>query len=473
MKKLFCLKTIISIILIFSIILSFQANIYTVNSVNLLSETKLISNQNDEFLLLTYNDSLFEIYEISEDGISKTANEKFSVKSYLFANNSLYILCSDSKNLPIIKSADNGAVLDAGVISDMSLKENCITATKSDFIYLADNRNPKIVCKYLINGIKVETYIFNENVNSLFTYKSDNIETVYAVTDDGIISVENNYFINCTIPKAPYSFFGNYCCDSNGDVFIFDSDNGFKLFMQTEYENLCIFNNTVYGTKNNSVYMLDNNGTPQAECKLNNSIQQLCVSGSKMAVYCANNVEFLYKEDFISLTDESTEQIFDNEANIPILSEVISEPNDLQSYSTNFDNEVPDYSVSVGDYSFFNDMIIGIQQGTTIAKFKKNISYNSNTIRFTNHNGQVKTSGQLGTGWRVDFIGNGETVSYYIIILGDVTGEGNINSRDIAALSDYLLKKSELSKYAICAADINLDGTANSLDLLLIDKIAE
>lgn len=463
--------SVISVIFIILFLL-FGNTTYAVSMQNLLAEAKLISNQNNEFLLLTYNEDIFEIYKISENGAKKTANEKFSVKSYFFAGENLYVVHQNNRNLSLVKAGNNGTVEDAGIISDISLKDNCITATKNGYIYLTDSKTPKKIYKYTLDGIQLGEYALNENVGSLFTYKSD-IETVYAITDNGIVSVEDNNFINCSIPESEFVFFNNYCCDKNGNVFIFSKESGFEKIMHTDYENLCVFKDIVYGTKENTVYMLNDNGVPTSECILDYNIQCLNVSGSNMAVLCDNNIYFLYKDDFKDCYEEISENI-----NISSLNEESDNQNsyDISSNPDETENENSDiqtanYSISSDEYTFSDDIIIGVSQGTTIAKFKSNVNYYSNTVKFTDHNGKIKTSGQLGTGWKVDFLSKNKTVSYYIIISGDVTGEGNINSRDITALSDYLLEKSELSKYELYAADINNDNTVNSPDLLIMYKM--
>lgn len=467
MKKLFHTKIIPLIIVIISIIIcSFSNNIFAATSMDIFETTYLISACNNDFLLLTYNNDTFKIYNISEDDISKTANENFSVKSYFFANDELFIVCKNERNLPIVKCGNSGAVLDAEIISNISLKENCITAVKHDYIYLVDSKNPKTVCKYTIDGTEYDKYTFDKDIKSLFTDKSN--ENAYAIIDGGIICIESNTFISCYTPTAPYNFYGNYCCDSAGKVFLFDDDEGFELVTQTDYENLCVLNNTVYGSKDNIVYMLSDEGAPTAKYVLDSKVQQLSVSNSKMAVLCNNDVQFLYKENFISIINEDSNNSYNS---LPDNSQISFPEQSSTQNNAGQSSEAADYSISSSVYTFSDDMIMNIPQGTTIAKFKSNVSYGENSIQFTNHNNQIKTSGTIGTGWRVDFSGNGRTVSYYIIIYGDLTGEGNINSRDITALSNYLVEKSEFSKYQLYASDINEDGISDSLDLLLIRKM--
>ena len=69
------------------------------------------------------------------------------------------------------------------------------------------------------------------------------------------------------------------------------------------------------------------------------------------------------------------------------------------------------------------------------------------------------------------FLNNNEILEYKIIVLRDITGEGNANTKDRTALLNYLLGKTELTEDVLKAADINTDGNVDAIDLLALDKI--
>ena len=66
--------------------------------------------------------------------------------------------------------------------------------------------------------------------------------------------------------------------------------------------------------------------------------------------------------------------------------------------------------------------------------------------------------------------GNKIDYEYKIVIYGDVTGEGNINSRDITALFNHLLGKESLIGSYLIASDVNHDNIVDNADLLLIER---
>ncbi len=119
------------------------------------------------------------------------------------------------------------------------------------------------------------------------------------------------------------------------------------------------------------------------------------------------------------------------------------------------------------------NIITGIDQGTTIKEFKDNILYNTEkySIHFINYSNSAVTSGIVGTNMKVILKEKNKTkCEYTIVIYGDLTGEGNINSRDTNTLLNHLLGKTSLSGPYLLAADINHDNVVNTLDLLLLEK---
>ncbi|MBO7254290.1 MAG: SH3 domain-containing protein, partial [Clostridia bacterium] len=66
---------------------------------------------------------------------------------------------------------------------------------------------------------------------------------------------------------------------------------------------------------------------------------------------------------------------------------------------------------------------------------------------------------------------NIEGVSFIVVILGDVDGNGNINSSDYLRVKQIFLATQTLSESESLAADVNCDGVVNSTDYLLIRDI--
>lgn len=80
--------------------------------------------------------------------------------------------------------------------------------------------------------------------------------------------------------------------------------------------------------------------------------------------------------------------------------------------------------------------------------------------------GTIAKSGKLKTGFTAVI----DSKTYVIAVCGDVTGEGNVNSKDVTLLQKYLCDNAELGGAYLKAADFNLDGEADNRDLVLISR---
>lgn len=135
------------------------------------------------------------------------------------------------------------------------------------------------------------------------------------------------------------------------------------------------------------------------------------------------------------------------------------------------DPPAPDITSSVYNIDKKNMIIIGIEPGSTISEIKKNISYNGYTLKLINYRGNEVKSGVIGSTAKLQFIRDSQIAyEFHVVIFGELTGEGNINSRDINSIYNHLLGKTSLESYFLMAADANHDGTVNTLDLLKIKK---
>ena len=90
------------------------------------------------------------------------------------------------------------------------------------------------------------------------------------------------------------------------------------------------------------------------------------------------------------------------------------------------------------------------------------------TIEVRNINGELVTNSN-------DAVGTGTTITkgnttYTMVIVGDTTGDGRINSADLLKIVKYLKNTTSLNESQLSAADCNHDNGINSADLLRIVK---
>jgi pectate lyase len=57
-----------------------------------------------------------------------------------------------------------------------------------------------------------------------------------------------------------------------------------------------------------------------------------------------------------------------------------------------------------------------------------------------------------------------------IVVYGDLNGDGNVNSTDVALMRRYLIRSIDLNEGQLKAADVNLDGKVNSTDRSILNR---
>ena len=142
-----------------------------------------------------------------------------------------------------------------------------------------------------------------------------------------------------------------------------------------------------------------------------------------------------------------------------------------KSSTGSYENNNPQFSINSYNVDEGKKIIWDISSGTTIASFRKNITFNAYSLTFFNSRNAEQTSGKLGTGFTMSVkLQNREYTSYTLSVKGDLTGEGNSNSNDAKLLSRYLMNDTQLTDAQYAAGDVNGDGAVNSIDILKIAK---
>ena len=109
--------------------------------------------------------------------------------------------------------------------------------------------------------------------------------------------------------------------------------------------------------------------------------------------------------------------------------------------------------IEEGGYQVSGEYVHGFKVGTSVEKVEKNLA-NGVTVKTDND--------IIGTGDKITY--NGET--YLVVVYGDLTGDGKINSADLLKMRKYLLGDSNLSGAYKESAYLTDDSKINSADLL-------
>lgn len=127
--------------------------------------------------------------------------------------------------------------------------------------------------------------------------------------------------------------------------------------------------------------------------------------------------------------------------------------------------------ISGSAYTMADGFVTGVAAKTTAADVLA--QFNPGTIQIVNSkDAVVEGTATVGTGYKVQLLNGGTVVSEVIIVIGgDATGDGNINSRDIAAIQRVVVGGGNLEGAFAKAADISGDGKTNSRDIASVQRI--
>ncbi len=107
-----------------------------------------------------------------------------------------------------------------------------------------------------------------------------------------------------------------------------------------------------------------------------------------------------------------------------------------------------------------NGYLYGVAPGTSEATLRSKFKLGEGTTLSV-------SSEKVGTGTQVRILYDGkEAESYYVIIRGDVSGNGKVEALDLLYLRDYLLGKKSFNSVLRRAADVDGNSKTDSLDLL-------
>ena len=119
------------------------------------------------------------------------------------------------------------------------------------------------------------------------------------------------------------------------------------------------------------------------------------------------------------------------------------------SSSNNTNNVSPSTKVSKAGYSLSTGYLTKVGYGTDISTLRSRLSSVGATVASVNSSWNSKTSGKVATGDIIEVDGKNR---YEVVIYGDVSGEGDIDIKDLLVLKKHLLGDLTLSFQKITSA---------------------
>ena len=159
---------------------------------------------------------------------------------------------------------------------------------------------------------------------------------------------------------------------------------------------------------------------------------------------------------------------------IPVYANVTATIDNSPGGATGDDtNEVttlqPSTMVVVSGYTLDGNIINNIDANTQLSDLIGKISTQGGTVEVYS-NGNRITEGLLGTGMIIKVSNQSETTEFKIMIKGDTSGDGKINTLDLLQVQKFIIGEKELTDVYKTVGDTSGDGTVNTLDLLQIQK---
>ncbi len=320
-------------------------------------------------------------------------------------------------------------------------------------LYLVSDRRTDIVERYNVSGVLTDRFSFSSDVLQL---GADFRGNPIAVSQNTLYRLNGNRFSACGGANiaAPVSFFTDeMLSDASGNILRVTSDRCDLLFHADSVygqNHACALNGVVYYPDSADVYGYDvNSGAKRMKITLNQPV---------FGLYTENGC-------ICALSDNGS----------PICSRI--RPNefaDLRSSETKADTQEQHINASVISsdvyrINFDSYYISGIPAGATLAQLKKNIRHDGYQVQFF-RNGSAVKSGNCGTAMTAVFDSDNARYTFELSVVGDLTGEGNVNSRDLTVLMEYLIGKSRFNGVYEISADLSGDGSIDVKDLALLHR---
>lgn len=423
-------KSIIKLVSILLVTILFLTTIIGVNANSTLSfgniashnNIRLLHNSEQSFLISTSNN------QMNIEGVyPKTFNRVLTLNSritdYILSDDTVVIVCdteNDQTEFVIYNINQNN--FKSFVLNDTIIGDAKQFAFDGQYIYYINSHTT--VEKFSTQGKHIKTYTFDDHLMSLLSSKNGTLLVhsyygVYRYSNDSFIKISNNSLF-------PNSMFISDTMFMDGDGWIYDISQN-QIVKPTEFESDVmmpsggVYSEYIIASKANIIYAISKtDGLLKKSFSLNNNIEQINVIGDKIIA-----MTYVGKTPVVDIINFSEFK--------QVKQPILNNQNNSQYENYTINSDV--YTVDNMNYK-----IKDIPHGTTAAKFKKNMNFDGYNVEFTRYDGKIIKSGNVGTATIARFYNDTASYEYELSVLGDLTGEGNLNSRDKDLMFKFLLK---------------------------------
>ena len=220
----------------------------------------------------------------------------------------------------------------------------------------------------------------------------------------------------------------------------------------------------------------------------NNYLSSLSVNGAYLFKEASNDTEYSLNLDLSTtsveiaaskvsskstITGTGTVAINADEQILPVV--VTAENGDIRTYNIKITRSA-DIAISISEIlrliNIKNDgtYISGLELNTDISTIKKNIidKEPKAEVSAVNKDGEVKTEGIVASGDKIKIKTANEEMELTIVIYGDVSGDGQIDKIDAAAILRHYYNYTSYDGALKMAADVNRDNTIDKVDVAAV-----
>lgn len=344
-------------------------------------------------------------------------------------------------------------ISDVNTLSATIGGENCFALGRDKYYIIQDDH--RTINAYSLSGkLQFSVYSFYPVYQLIYDSAADRI---YAAYDGGVYLLEGKSLYDLGGIETPISLSGRSMITSrSGEVF---AVNGRRMdyVCSVPASSCAVIGNRIYYSDGSTLYAMSRNGEVLSSLDTDSDIYTVFP--------CNNRVSTLSNGGELSVIETNELKAVPK----PTQPDTSSSSSSHAPQTSSKYNGTGGISSSLYAIDSSRMTVSGIKPQTTIAAFKSNIDYSGYKAQFKNYDGKIKKSGNVGTGFTAEFTG-ADYQCYTLIVPGDLTGEGNINSLDVKKYMQWLCGKAELDFPFFDAADINGDGLCDVLDLLIAAK---
>ena len=470
MKKIF--SVIIALILLICAILPISSA-YDTTTYRMLSANLALISDSSGVCMISYQGGDCHIERLAPNAYCADLNLDHTIAAAGVFGNTAVALCNDVKNnqLEVYTYRMDTDILDSFAVNDIRDYGGCGFFYDDSGLYLVSDRDTGVVEQYSTAGVLLHRYSFNSAVSQLGRDYSGNAFAVSAKTLYRLSGSRFNALKGSGVSVPVTCFSDDLLSDAAGNIYRIRSNTCAYLFStDAAYGKSvpCIIDDTVCYPCGNQIsgYLVDS-GVKTAELTLDCTLSGVYSYRGYVCAVSAGSVPTVCKIRLDEFTDLTPQRETVRQENNPAPDNSPTEG--LIQYN---DYDTPDYLISSSVYNidFNNYRISGIPSGTTFAQLEQNILHDGYEMQLY-RDGIEKSSGNCGTAMTVVFDSDRAIYTFELSVIGDITGEGNVNSRDLHLLMEYLIDTAAFNGVYLISADLSNNGVVDVKDLALLHRM--